>query len=383
MKIIIAPDSFKESLSANEVAKAIERGFVRRLPHAEYLCLPMADGGEGTTEALVQATHGRLLTERVQDPLGRCITAQWGLLGDGETAVVETAAASGLALLEPSERNPLITSSSGTGQLIKAVLDNGAKRLILGLGGSATNDCGAGLLKALGADFFDAQGDSIDPVTGALTDITRIDLTALDPRLQALDIQVACDVDNPLAGPEGASAVFGPQKGANAEMVQQLDQALQHFGCLLEQACGHELSTQSGSGAAGGIGAALLALTHVQLRSGIEIVMDAVSLDDYLFGADLVITGEGRMDSQSVRGKTPVGVAQRAKRYGCQVVALAGALSEDVSIVHQHGIDAVFSVVPGAVSLPQALAQAEQNIENCAQNVAAAIAMQLSERTKA
>ncbi|GAA5189881.1 glycerate kinase [Ferrimonas gelatinilytica] len=370
MKIVIAPDSFKESLTALEVCEAIEQGFKAVWPDAEYRQLPMADGGEGTVQSLVDASQGEIHRCAVRGPLGEPVSAFWGMMGDGETAVIEMAAASGLHLVPPAARDPLITSSYGTGELIKAALDHGARRLIIGIGGSATNDGGAGMAQALGIALLDRDGQALQPGGGALAELARIDLSGRDPRLADLQIEVACDVDNPLCGPRGASAVFGPQKGATETMVAQLDANLKHYGTLMERQLNREVVEVPGAGAAGGMGAALLGLLGASLRPGIEIVMDAAGLADAVVGADLVITGEGRIDSQTVYGKTPHGVARMAQQAGCPVIAIAGSVSDDHAVVHEHGIDAVFSVVPGACALPEAIKEAGRNVTVTARNVA-------------
>lgn len=372
MKVIFAPDSFKESLSAPAVAAALARGFQRVIPQLEAVLLPVADGGEGTTEALVSATGGQLFEQVVTDPLGRPITAQWGLLG-GQTepmAVIETAAASGLHLLTLDERNPCLTSTFGTGELVRAALDAGVRRFIIGLGGSATNDAGAGFLQALGAQLLDQEGQALRPGGLALSGLQQIDLSQLDPRLASCHFEVACDVNNPLTGIKGASAVFGPQKGADAQMVAALDAALSHFAKLAEPVTGRDFSLLPGAGAAGGLGAALTGFLNAELRSGIDIVLDALNFDSYLNGAQLVITGEGRIDSQTIHGKTPIGVARRAKRQGLPVVAVAGSVSADAAVVYQHGIDAVFSIMQGVATLPQALQEASSNLERTAESIA-------------
>ncbi|UTM57724.1 glycerate kinase [Photobacterium sp. CCB-ST2H9] len=382
MKIIIAPDSYKESLTAMEVADAIERGFRQVMPDADYHKLPMADGGEGTVRSLVDATGGQIIHQHVTGPLGNQVEAFYGLLGDGKTAVIEMAAASGLHLVPMHERNPLLTTSYGTGELIKATLEQHIEHLIIGIGGSATNDGGAGMLQALGVRCLDQHGQEIGRGGGALSDLTTIDVSGLDPRLAALRLEVACDVDNPLCGAHGASAIFGPQKGATPAMVGQLDRNLSHFAGLLSRQLGRDIGHTPGAGAAGGMGAALLAVLGATLRPGIEIVMDAVRLDDAIADADLVITGEGRIDSQSIHGKTPVGVARAAKRFGLPVIGIAGSLSQDCSVVHDQGIDAVFSIVNRACDLDEALAQGAANLELTARNIAALLTMggQLKDR---
>ncbi len=370
MKILIAPDSFKESLSAEKVAAAIAAGFQSVFPAAEIIQLPVADGGEGTTAALVAATNGTLHKKTVSNPLGHPLEASWGELGNGSSAVIETAAASGLDLLPASARNPMLATTRGTGELILAALDQGMRHIIVGLGGSATNDGGAGLLQALGVGLLDKHGEEIPPGGAGLAALHSIDLSQMDARLAHVQFAVACDVDNPLVGEYGASAVFGPQKGADAAMVQQLDANLQHFADLILATTGKDVASIPGAGAAGGLGAAFLAFLPARLQSGIDIVLDAVAFDRHLRGADLVITGEGRIDSQTIRGKTPIGVSKRAKAQGIPVIALAGSVAADAGIVHEHGITALFSVVPGVVTLDAALEQAAGNLYRTARNVA-------------
>ncbi|NUW63554.1 glycerate kinase [Cronobacter sakazakii] len=370
-KIVIAPDSFKESLSAMDVAKAIEAGFREIYPQANYVCVPMADGGEGTVEAMVAATGGQIITTPVTAPLGDKVDGFFGLLGDGETAVVEMAAASGLHLVPAAQRDPRITTSYGTGELILAALERGVKAIIIGIGGSATNDGGAGMMQALGARFLDGEGRELAPGGAALARLERLDLSALDPRLAQVSVTAACDVDNPLCGEKGASAVFGPQKGATPAMVTELDAALRRFGEQLEAATGKAIISAPGAGAAGGMGAALLGMLNAELRPGIEIVIESLGLAQAVRDADLVITGEGRLDSQSIHGKTPVGVARVAKQFQRPVVAIAGSLTPDYQIVHEHGIDAAFSVIDRIVTLQEALDDAERNLRVTARNVAA------------
>lgn len=371
MKIIIAPDSFKESLTAMQVAEAIEQGFSEIFPQAEYIKLPMADGGEGTVESMVAATGGERVNVEVTGPLGAPVKAFYGWMGDGETAVIEMAAASGLHLVAPEQRNPLITTSYGTGELILAALNHGARKIILGIGGSATNDGGAGMMQALGVQLSDQQGKALTVGGAALVQLVDIDLSQLDDRLAQTDILVACDVDNPLCGAKGASAVFGPQKGATPERVQQLDAALQHYGEKIEQVTGKSVINVAGAGAAGGMGAALFGLLNARLQPGIEIVTEALKLAAAVQEADLVITGEGRIDSQTIHGKTPVGVARVAKRFDIPVIAIAGSMAPDYEVVHQHGLDAVFSVLNHIQTLPEALEEASDNIRITARNVAA------------
>lgn len=377
MKFVIAPDSFKESLTALEVATAIETGFKRVFPDADYVKLPMADGGEGTVQSLVDATQGKLIECEVTAPLGDKVKSFFGLSGDGKTAIIEMAAASGLHLVPPEKRNPLLTTSYGTGELIKLALDLGVESFILGIGGSATNDGGVGMLQALGMQCLDSQDKPIGFGGAELANIVKIDvqqLDPLDPRLQQVHIEVACDVNNPLCGECGASAIFGPQKGATPEMVKQLDAALSHFAEIAERDCGKQIRDQDGAGAAGGMGGGLLLLPSVQLKAGIQIVLDRLHLIDYVKDADVVITGEGRIDAQSIMGKTPIGVARTAKQFNKPVIAIAGCLREDYDVVFDHGIDAVFPIIHQLGDLSDILKQGEQNLISTAQNVARVLA---------
>ena len=370
MKIVIVPDSFKESLTALEVANAIETGFKRIFPNAEYVKLPMADGGEGTVQSLVDATQGRLIETEVTAPLGNQVKSFFGLSGDGKTAIIEMAAASGLHLVPMDKRNPCQTTSFGTGELIKQSLDLGVQHIILGIGGSATNDGGAGMLQALGLRLLDKNGQSIGFGGAALSNLAEIQMADLDPRLQHVQIEVACDVNNPLCGERGASAIFGPQKGATPEMVKELDAALAHFAEIAGRDCGKQIKEQPGAGAAGGMGGGLLLLPNVQLKAGVQIVLDNLKLAEQVKDADLVITGEGRMDAQSILGKTPIGVARAAKQFNKPVIAIVGCLREDYEVVYEHGIDAVFPIIRNLGDLPIILKQGEQNLISTAQNLA-------------
>jgi glycerate kinase len=372
MKIIIAPDSFKESLAALAVAEQIKAGFYQIFPEAEYLLLPVADGGEGTVDALVASTNGIIVPARVTGPLGEQVDAFFGISGDRQTAYIEMAAASGLALVPPARRNPMATTSFGTGELIARALDNGLRHIVIGIGGSATNDCGAGMLQALGIKLLDDAGVEIGFGGEALGRVSILEAGGLNPRLVDCRLEVACDVDNPLTGPRGASRIYGPQKGATEEMIAILDAHLAHFGRVLARDLGRDVGERPGAGAAGGMGAALLAL-GADLRPGIEIVSELVELERALDGATLVITGEGRIDAQTVNGKTPVGVAGLAERLGVPVIAIAGSLGKDAPVVHAHGIDAVFSVVNRVCTLPEALTDAADNIRSTARNIAATI----------
>ena len=373
MKIIIAPDSFKESVSASRCAQAIKAGFVSIFPQAECVCLPIADGGEGTVEAMVEATDGKMVMLPVMGPMGDFVGAFYGLSGDGQTAFIEMAAASGLMLVPAGERNPLRATSYGTGELIRHALDAGVRHIILGIGGSATVDGGMGMAQALGARFLDERGESVGLGGGALQRLVKIDLSDLDPRLHDCRIEVACDVDNPLLGERGAAAVFGPQKGACIEMVAVLERGVQNYARVMLAATGQDVAAMVGGGAAGGMGAAARVFLNATLKSGIDIVLEAVHLEEALRDADLVITGEGRMDSQTVGGKAPVGVARIAKKYDIPVIGIAGVLGDGVEAVHQHGIDAVFSILPALAPLAEVLDRGEQNLYACARNIACAI----------
>ncbi|MFE4122788.1 glycerate kinase [Priestia sp. YIM B13486] len=373
MKIVIAPDSFKESLTALNVCEAVEKGIRTHFPNAEISKVPMADGGEGTVQSLVDATGGQIIQAKVTGPLGKEVEAFYGILGDGKAAVIEMAAASGLQHVPVDKRNPFITTTRGTGELILKALDHKVKHIIIGIGGSATNDGGAGMAKALGAKLIDANGAEIKEGGGSLNQLAAIDLTNLDSRLAEVKVEVACDVDNPLTGETGASAVFGPQKGATPDMVKQLDRNLAHYAAVIEKEMDIHIQNVPGAGAAGGLGGGLLAFLSAELKPGVDIVIEATQLESYIKDADLVITGEGRIDGQTIYGKTPIGVAKTAKKHSVPVVAIAGSIGAGSEAVYEHGISALFSVVPGAVTLPEALEKADENIERTAKNVASVI----------
>ncbi|WP_338647393.1 glycerate kinase [Pseudomonas sp. ML2-2023-3] len=370
MKIVIAPDSFKDSLSAEKVADAIAAGLADVLPHAHLVKCPMADGGEGTVEAIVAAGNGQLRSNHVQGPLGAPVEAHWGWLPDSHTAIIEMAEASGLQLLKPEQRNACITSTFGTGELIKAALDAGARRVILAIGGSATNDAGAGALQALGLGLFDAQGNSLPRGGLALAHVARIELAGLDPRLAEVRFEIAADVNNPLCGEHGASAIFGPQKGASAEHVQLLDQALGHFADHCAKVLPKDVRQEPGSGAAGGLGFAAKAFLGAQFRAGVEVVAELVGLAEAVKGADLVITGEGRFDAQTLRGKTPFGVASIARAEGVPVVVLAGTLGEGYQALYEHGINAAFAIASGPMTLQDACTRAAPLLTDRARDIA-------------
>ncbi|QCH30401.1 glycerate kinase [Bifidobacterium longum] len=368
-RYLCAPDSFKESLTAMEAARAMAQGIENADHDAEVRCLPMADGGEGTARALVDAAGGSMRAVPVHDPLGRPVEGHFGLLADGTTAVVETAEASGLALLEAKERNPLIASSYGTGELMLAAVRSGAKRIIVGLGGSATNDAGAGLLQALGVRLLDKNGNDLAHGGAALANLTTIDISTMDPALKNVAITAACDVTNPLTGPTGASAVFGPQKGASKDDVATLDAALAHFAQVIDSQLGVAVNDVPGAGAAGGIGAALKGFLNAEFRPGIAIVIEQSGLDAAAQWADVVFTGEGSIDFQTKFGKTPAGVAETAKRHGKPVIAVAGHIGTGIDELHEVGIDAVFGIAPGAASLSELLADAAANVTRTTEQI--------------
>jgi len=370
MKIVIAPDSFKDSLSAEKVADAIAAGLAEVLPHAHLVKCPMADGGEGTVEAIVAAGNGQLRRNQVQGPLGEPVEAHWGWLPDSHTAIIEMAEASGLQLVAPAQRDACISSTYGTGELIRAALDAGARRIILAIGGSATNDAGAGALQALGLGLFDDQGNSLARGGLALAGVVRIDLTGLDPRLTEVRFEIAADVNNPLCGEHGASAIFGPQKGASAEQVRLLDQALGHFADHCAQVLPKDVRDEPGSGAAGGLGFAAKAFFGAQFRPGVEVVAELVGLAEAVKDADLVITGEGRFDAQTLRGKTPFGVARIAQANGVPVVVLAGTLGEGYQALYEHGINAAFAIASGPMTLQDACDRAGQLLTDRARDIA-------------
>lgn len=373
MKIVIAPDSFKESLTALEAANAIEEGFKQVFPDAEYVKVPMADGGEGTVQSLVDATKGKIETLTVHGPLGETAEAFYGISGDGKVAIIEMAAASGLHLVDPLERNPLVTSTWGTGELIQAALSKGVEEILIGIGGSATNDGGAGMIQCLGGKLLDKEGQQIVLGGIGLADLVSIDLSELNPKLKEVEIKVACDVDNPLTGPKGASYIYGFQKGGTAEQVEQLDQNLAHFASVVRQDLKQDIEFIAGAGAAGGLGGALLAVLAAKLQNGGVLVSELVGLENKICEADLVITGEGGINHQTIYGKTPICVAKIAQKYQIPVIAVAGRLSGNYQAVYEHGITAVFSILSEITSLETALEVGYKNIRNTAKNIAAVI----------
>ncbi|WP_100489556.1 glycerate kinase [Sporolactobacillus pectinivorans] len=370
MKIVIAPDSFKESLSALEAAEAIQKGLEKVWPEAEFVLVPMADGGEGTVQSLIDATRGTRINQEVCGPLGQRVSGFFGLLGNGKTAVIEMAAAAGLEYVPPEKRNPMKATTYGVGELIRAALDRGARHILLGLGGSATNDGGCGMAQALGARLLDKHGHAIGRGGAALRDLETIDMTDYDPRIAETTFEIATDVTNPLTGKRGASTVFGPQKGASPEDVALLDRGLKHYAEIVKRDLNRLIDDVPGAGAAGGLGAGALCFLQGTLLPGINLVIKETKLEEKMHHASLVITGEGKIDGQTIYGKAPVGVARAAKNQHIPVIAFAGSLAEGCGAVYDHGIDAFFSIVSGAIPLKEALRSARENLIRTGENVA-------------
>jgi glycerate 2-kinase len=369
MKFLLAPDSFKESMSAKKAALAMEKGIRAVFPDAECVIVPMADGGEGTVESLVSMTNGEMVKVEVIGPLGVKVQAEYGLLGEGQTAVIEMASASGLELIKLEDRNPLVTTTFGTGELIKDALDKGVSRILIGIGGSATNDGGAGMLQALGVSFKDKYGQELPFGGGALNQLASIDVSGLDKRIENVHIDVACDVTNPLTGENGASAIFGPQKGATPDVVKLLDENLAHYAEVIKQELGKDIAHTEGAGAAGGLGTGLMAFLNAHLKKGVDLVIEYTGLEDRMIGADYVFTGEGSIDGQTLFGKTPFGVASIAKKYSIPVIAFAGRIGKGVEPLYEHGFTSIVGILKGVSSLDEALKSGEANLEFAAENI--------------
>lgn len=367
--IVLAPDSFKESMTAKEVCMAMEKGIKKINNKINCIHVPMADGGEGTMQSLIDATNGKIYSIKVVGPLLNEIEAQYGILGDGEVGVIEMASASGIHLVPKEKRNPLTTTTYGTGQLIKACLDKGVKKILIGIGGSSTNDGGAGAISALGAKFLDEEGKKIGFGGGELGKLKTIDLSNFDKRLKSVEIEVACDVNNPLCGENGASNIFGPQKGATKEMIEILDKNLKHYAEIIKEQCKKDIINIPGAGAAGGLGAGLLAFLDGKLKKGIELVIEYSGLEDKIKLCDVVFTGEGSIDYQTKFGKTPIGVAGVAKKYGKPVIALAGRVGDNIDDLYENGIDSIFGIMRGAASIEDALKNGKENVEKASENV--------------
>jgi len=369
MKIIIAPDSFKGNLSALEVANLIEKGIRKVYSEAEIVKVPMADGGEGTVRSLVDATKGRIIRKEVTGPLGKRVKASYGILGDKKTAIIEMASASGLPLVPKKKRNPLLTTTYGTGELIRAALDRGCRKIIVGIGGSATVDGGAGMAQALGTRLLDKKGREIDFGGGALGNLERIDISKMDERIKKTKILIASDVDNPLTGPKGAAKVYAPQKGATPSMVERLEKNLKKYASIIKRDLKKDIKDIPGTGAAGGLGAGLIAFLDAKIKLGVNIVIETVGLEKHLKNADLVITGEGKMDSQTIYGKTPIGVAKLAKKYNIPVVAIVGEIGEGVKKVYKHGIDGIVTTTPYPMTSTQAIKKSSRLIPNASEQL--------------
>ncbi len=366
MKIVVAPDTFKEALSAREVADAISAGIRDAAPEAEVIKCPMADGGEGTVEALVAGSGGKFCRAKVTGPLGEPVVATFGLIAEGKTAVIEMASASGLPLVPPEKRNPLLATTYGTGELIRSALDAGVGKIIIGIGGSATVDGGVGMAQALGVRFLDARGNEIGPGGGELGRITSIDTSMLDERVEKVEIEVACDVDNPLTGASGAARVYGPQKGATPEMVEVLERCLENLRRIVEKQKGIDLNTIPGAGAAGGIGAGLAAFLKAKLKPGTEIVLEATRLKEKLRGAVLAFTGEGAVNEQTLRGKVPLAVIEAASVLNVPVILLAGSLGPGSEKLHEYGEVALFSTLNRTMTLEEAIRNSGELLKDAA-----------------
>lgn len=368
-KYVVAPDSFKESMTAKEVCDAMEKGIKKADSAAEVIKVPMADGGEGTVDSLVDATHGQRVIVEVTGPLGNKISAYYGILGNGTTAVIEMAKASGLEIVEKKKRNPMITTTFGTGELIRDALDHNVKEIIIGLGGSSTNDGGSGMAQALGAKLLDQNNHQIPFGGGNLDKLDKIDISNLDSRLQDVKIILASDVTNLLIGKEGASRVFGPQKGATPEMVEKLENNLQHYAKIVKRDLNKEVASLSGAGAAGGLGAGLMAFTTCEMRQGVDLAIEVTKLEEKVKSADYVFTGEGGTDFQTKFGKTPYGVAKLGKKYHKPVISLAGYLGEGIDSLYSEGFTAIFGIIPGACDLPTALKNGPSNVARTTENI--------------
>ena len=354
MKIVIAPDSFKETLSAFEVASTIESSFQNVFPEAEIIKIPIADGGEGTVEAMVRATDGSFEFSEVEGPMGNITSAKWGMLGNSKTAVIEIAEACGLHLVQANKRNPMTASSFGVGQLVVAALDKGAKKIIIGLGGSATNDGGYGFLRAIGVQFLDSEGNELNGHFETLSLLSDINFNHIDTRIKNTSIEIACDVDSPLIGEKGASKVFAAQKGASNKMIEELESIMTNYYEIISSQLGSQLNDRPGFGAAGGLGFGISAFINSELKSGINIVLEALNFNQYLLDADLVITGEGRIDSQSERGKAPIGVIKYANQLNCKVIVIAGSVDDPKTFNQKFNVTNSYGIVNAKFSIEKA-----------------------------
>ncbi|MEX5440040.1 glycerate kinase [Acinetobacter indicus] len=370
LRFVIAPDSFKESLSAVQAAQAMQRGILRQFPDAICSLVPLADGGEGTVDALLNACAGQKVSCRVRGPLPQQqVESYFALMDEGKTAVIEMAKANGIHLIPLAQRNPARTSTYGTGEMIRQALDLGVSKIVIGLGGSVTNDAGSGMAQALGVKFLDQAGLEVQPCGGNLKQICEIDLSALDARLATTEMLIASDVNNPLCGEYGASAIFGPQKGATPELVKILDQNLGYFANLVETTLGVNVQHQAGAGAAGGLGFGLLAFARAKIQSGVELLIQQTGLTEKITQADVVLTGEGKIDRQTFMGKTPFGVAQVAKSLNKPVYAFAGMIGEDIEPLLEAGFTQIIGINPPDISVEDAIRNAENNLTDSVENV--------------
>lgn len=369
MNILIAPDSFKECLSATEVANNIEKGILKVYPKAKINAIPISDGGEGLLDSLVIPFGGKIVTVTVLNPLGRNIISEYGILKDGNTAVIEMAKASGLELLKNHEKAPLLTSTYGTGELIKDALNKGCKKLIIGIGGSATNDGGTGIATALGAKFLNAEKKELNQGGGCLNTLKSIDFSNFDERIKDCEVIVACDVSNPLTGPNGASFVYGEQKGGTLNDLKILDNNLKNYANVIKSTINIDVDTIPGSGAAGGTGAGLVAFLNAKLVNGIELILDALQLDTHIKTADLVITGEGKIDTQTLNGKTIAGIAKMAKNYDVPVIVITGKIGKNIDPIYNIGVSAIHSITNQPMDLSSALKNADSLLTSCTENI--------------
>lgn len=369
MRILIAPDSFKESMSAIEVCDSIEKGFRKVFPKADYIKVPIGDGGEGTVDSFVEMSNGELIHLEVTGPSGQTVKGYYGLSEDRKTAFIEVATAVGLHLVSYSERNPMHASTWGVGELIRDALGKDVNHIILGIGGTSTNDGGIGMAAALGVQFYDTNNQLVEPIVSGLKKIHAIDLSSLDPRIQSVRFEVACDVSNTLVGAKGATHVFGKQKGATSEMLQLLEDSLVHYADVIEESLNIKIKDVIGGGAGGGLGAAAVAFLNAELKSGIDVLLDYIQFDERLADVNLVITGEGKIDEQTIYGKAPIGVSKRAVKQSIPVIAVAGSLGEGFQEVYNHGIDAVFCITNGVLSLEKALMKGPENLEDLSENI--------------
>ncbi|MBU2753349.1 glycerate kinase [Acidithiobacillus sp. CV18-2] len=375
MQVLIVPDHFKGSLTAGEAASAMQAGFAAVFPDWQYQRLPLADGGEGTLDLLLQVLPGTRVATVVHDPLGREIQAYIGIVDGGHTAIIEMARASGLLLLDAKERDPLRTASTGTGEMIRAALDHGCQKIVMGIGGSASNDGGMGLLAALGIRFYDSDGQVLSPCGAALAQVRSIDAGRLDERLQNCGVEIICDVDNPLLGDSGATRMFGPQKGADQIAIEVLESGMKNFAHCIEHSIGRDIRHIPGSGAAGGVGAACLAFLGARLRPGIDSIADLINLDEKIRAADLILTGEGRIDAQTTHGKTIAGIAKRCQRLGKPLIVLAGSRSGDTDALREIGIDVVLTSLPSLGEETELFREGADHLRETARNTAALLCL--------